>query len=63
MEKFEKIFEETELQLKDTQLDILLYQMKMAVPKGRNFNTLNAIVIVDFLKQKIFKNLFNIFCC
>ena len=50
MEKFEKIFEETKLQLKDTQLDILLYQMKKAVPKGRNFNTLNAIVIVDFLK-------------
>ena len=50
LEKFEKIMEETGLQFKEEHLKILLYQMKKAVPKGRNFNTLNAIVIVDFLK-------------
>ena len=50
LEKFEKIMEETGLQFKEDHLKILLYQMKKAVPKGRNFNTLNAIVIVDFLK-------------
>ena len=50
IEKFEKIVEETELQMKDNHMDVLLYQMKKKVPKGRNFNTLNAIVIVDFLK-------------
>ena len=50
LEKFEKIVEETGIELKEPHMDVLLYQMKKAVPKGRNFNTLNAIVIVDFLK-------------
>ena len=50
LEKFEKLVEETGLQMKDIHMTVLLYQMKKAVPKGRNFNTLNAIVIVDFLK-------------
>ena len=50
LEKFEKLVEETGLQMKDNHMTVLLYQMKKAVPKGRNFNTLNAIVIVDFLK-------------
>ena len=49
-EKFLKIVEETGIKMKETHMDVLLYQMKKAVPKGRNFNTLNAIVIVDFLK-------------
>ena len=50
LEKFEKIMEETDLKIKEGHLEVLLYQMKKAVPKGKNFNTLNAIVIVDFLK-------------
>ncbi len=50
LEKFEEIIEETGIQLKDEHMNILLYQMKMKVPKGRNFNTFNAIVLVDFLK-------------
>ena len=50
LEKFNKIIEETGIQLKEEYMDILLYQMKMKVPKGRNINTFNAIVIVDYLK-------------
>jgi len=49
-ELFNEIVEECEIKLKDNYLDILLYQMKIAVPQGRSFNTLNAIVIIDFLK-------------
>ena len=49
-ETFYQIVEETDIQLKEEYIDILLYQMKIAVPKGRSFNTLNAIVIIDFLK-------------
>ena len=49
-ELFNKIVEECEIKLKEEHMDVLLYQMKKAVPKGRNFNTLNAIVILDFLK-------------
>ena len=49
-QKFEEIMNETGLQLKEEHLDILLYQMKMKVPKGRSFDSLNMIVIVDFLK-------------
>ena len=50
LQKIEEIIEETGVQLKDEHLNILLYQMKMKVPKGRNFNSFNANVIVDFLK-------------
>ena len=49
-QKFEEIMNETGLQLKEEHLDILLYQMKMKVPKGRSFDSLNMIVVVDFLK-------------
>ena len=49
-EKFLKIVEETGIKFKEGHLNILLYQMKKAVPKGKNFNTLNAIVIIDYLK-------------
>lgn len=49
-ELFNKIVEECEIKLKEEHMDVLLYQMKKAVPKGRNLNTLNAIVILDFLK-------------
>ena len=49
-ELFYKIVEECEIKLKEEHMDVLLYQMKKAVPKGRNFNTLNAIVVLDFLK-------------
>ena len=49
-ELFNSIVEECEIQLKEGYMEVLLYQMKMKVPKGKGFNTLNAIVIVDFLK-------------
>ena len=49
-EKFFKIVEETGVNLKEGYMDVLLYQMKIAVPKGKPINTVNAIVIVDFLK-------------
>jgi hypothetical protein len=49
-QKFEEIMNETGVQLKEEHMDILLYQMKMKVPKGRSFDTLNMIVVVDFLK-------------
>ena len=49
-ELFKEIVEECEIKLKENYLDILLYQMKIAVPQGRSFNSLNAIVIIDFLK-------------
>ena len=49
-EKFFKIVEETGIKLKEEYMQILLYQMKIAVPKGKSINTLNANVIVDFLK-------------
>ena len=47
---FKEIVEECEIKLKENYMDILLYQMKIAVPQGRSFNSLNAIVIIDFLK-------------
>ena len=50
LEKFNKIIEETGIQLKEEYINTLLYQMKKKVPKGRNINTFNAIVIVDYLK-------------
>ena len=49
-EKFDKTLKETGVKIKEGHLNILLYQMKKAVPKGKNFNTLNAIVIIDYLK-------------
>ena len=49
-EKFFKIVEETGVNLKEGYMDVLLYQMKIAVPKGKPINSVNAIVIVDFLK-------------
>ena len=49
-ELFKEIVEECEIKLKENYMDILLYQMKIAVPQGRSFNSLNAIVIIDFLK-------------
>ena len=49
-QKFKEIMNETEVELKEEHLDILLYQMKMKVPKGRSIDTLNMIVVVDFLK-------------
>ena len=49
-ELFKEIVEECEIKLKENYLDILLYQMKIAVPQGRSFKSLNAIVILDFLK-------------
>ena len=49
-QKFKEILNETGVELKEEHLDILLYQMKMKVPKGRSFDTLNMIVVVDFLK-------------
>ena len=49
-EKFDEIINEAEVQLKEGHMDVLLYQMKKKVPKGKSFNTLNMIVVVDFLK-------------
>ena len=49
-EKFFDIVEETGVNLKEGYMDVLLYQMKIAVPKGKPINSVNAIVIVDFLK-------------
>ena len=49
-ELFYKIVKECEIKLKEEHMDVLLYQMKKAVPKGRYFNTFNAIVVLDFLK-------------
>ena len=49
-DKFNQIAEEVGLNLKKEYLDVLLYQMKMAVPKGRSIHDFNMIVIVDFLK-------------
>ena len=49
-QKFKEIMNETGVELKEEHLDILLYQMKMKVPKGRSIDTLNMIVVVDFLK-------------
>ena len=50
IEKFYQIVEETGINLKEKFMDVLLYQMKMAVPKGKSFNSLNISVINDFLK-------------
>ena len=50
IEKFYQIVEETGINLKEEFMDVLLYQMKMAVPKGKSFNSLNISVIIDFLK-------------
>ena len=49
-DKFNQIAEEVGLDLKKEYMDVLLYQMKMAVPKGRSIHNFNMIVIVDFLK-------------
>lgn len=49
-EFFTQIVKETELSLKKSYMDILLFQMKDKVPKGKSFHLFNAIVIVDFLK-------------
>ena len=49
-ERFNQIAEEVGLNLKKEYLDILLYQMKMALPKIRSIHEFNMIVIVDFLK-------------
>ena len=49
-QKFKEIMNETGVELKEEHLDILLYQMKMKVPKGRSIDALNMIVVVDFLK-------------
>ena len=49
-DKFNQIADEVGIQLKKEYMDILLYQMKMAVPKGRSIYDFNMIVIVDFLK-------------
>ena len=50
IEKFYQIVEETGINLKEEFMNVLLYQMKMAVPKGKSFNSLNISVINDFLK-------------
>ena len=49
-ERFNQIAEEVGLSLKKEYLDVLLYQMKNAVPKGRSIHEFNMIIIVDFLK-------------
>ena len=49
-ERFNKIVQDVGIQLKKEYMDVLLYQMKMAVPKGRSIYDFNMIVIVDFLK-------------
>ena len=36
--------------MKERHMKIVLYQMKKAVPNGNTFNTLNANIIVYFLK-------------
>jgi hypothetical protein len=48
--KFNEIAEEVGLKLKKEYLDVLLYQMKIAVTKKRSIYDFNMIVIVDFLK-------------
>jgi len=48
--KFNAISEEIGLKLKKEYLDVLLYQMKIAVTKKRSIYDFNMIVIVDFLK-------------
>ena len=49
-DRFNAIAEECGIKLKKEYLDVLLYQMKMAVPNGRSIYDFNMIVIVDFLK-------------
>ncbi len=49
-QKFEEIMNETGVELKEEHMDILLYQMKKKVPTGRSIDTLNMIVVIDFLK-------------
>ena len=45
-----QIVEEVGIKMKKEYMDVLLYQMKMAVPKNRSIHDFNMIVIVDFLK-------------
>ena len=49
-DKFNQIVEDVGIKMKKEYMDVLLYQMKMAVPKGRSIHEFNMIVIVDFLK-------------
>lgn len=49
-DKFNQIVEDVGIKMKKEYMDVLLYQMKMAVPKGRSIYEFNMIVIVDFLK-------------
>jgi hypothetical protein len=49
-DKFNQIVEEVGIKMKKEYMDVLLYQMKMAVPKNRSIHDFNMIVIVDFLK-------------
>jgi len=49
-DKFCQIVEEVGMKMKKEYMDVLLYQMKMAVPKNRSIHEFNMIVIVDFLK-------------
>ena len=49
-EIFKKIIEEGEIKLKEHYMEILLYQMKLSVPKERSFLLLNLNVLINFIK-------------
>ena len=49
-EIFKKIIEEGEIKMKEHYMEILLYQMKLSVPKEKSFLLLNLNVIINFIK-------------
>ena len=49
-EIFKKIIEEGEIKIKEHFMEILLYQMKLSVPKERSFLLLNLNVLINFIK-------------
>ena len=49
-DRFMQIFDEVGIKLKKEYMEVLLYQMKVAVTKVRSMHDFNMIVVVDFLK-------------
>ena len=49
-EIFKKIIEEGEIKIKEHFMEILLYQMKLSVPKEKSFLLLNLNVLINFIK-------------
>lgn len=49
-ELFKQIIEEGEIKIKENLMEILLYQMKLNVPKERSFHSLNLNDLIKFIK-------------